>query len=183
MLLGVGLLVVLATVLPAGGRLGLLAATRFRLTAAIVAALIVQVVILELIPGAPRGILEAVHVATYAVGGVFVLANLGLPGMPAMGLGALLNAIAITANRGVMPADPGALARAGLASEHAEFFNSAAVHGAHVRFLGDVFASPAGLPFSNVFSVGDVLLLVGAAVFLHVQAHSRLGRLRPSAGF
>jgi hypothetical protein len=31
-------------------------------------------------------------------------------------------------------------------------------------FLGDVFAIPAGWPLANVFSVGDVLILLGAAV-------------------
>jgi hypothetical protein len=162
-LLGVGLLVVLASVLLAGGRPGLLSDTRFAGVPALVAALVVQVVILEIIPGAPHAVLAAVHVATYALGAVFVYANRRLPGMPA-----------IAVNDGVMPASTGALERAGLATEHAGFLNSAPVHGARLPWLGDVFASPAGLPFSNVFSVGDVLLLVGAAVFLHVAAQSRL---------
>jgi hypothetical protein len=173
-LLGVGLLVVLASVLLAGGRPGLLSDTRFAGVPALVAALVVQVVILEIIPGAPHAVLAAVHVATYALGAVFVYANRRLPGMPAMALGAALNGLVIAVNDGVMPASTGALERAGLATEHAGFLNSAPVHGARLPWLGDVFASPAGLPFSNVFSVGDVLLLVGAAVFLHVAAQSRL---------
>ncbi|MBI5105803.1 MAG: DUF5317 domain-containing protein [Solirubrobacterales bacterium] len=174
MLLGVGLVAVLVSVVLAGGRLGLVAAVRFRRTSAIVVALLAQVVVIEVVPGGRREVLEAVHVATYVVGGLFVLANLRLPGMAAMGLGGALNAIAITANGGVMPADPGALAAAGLATDHAEFLNSAAVRDPHLQPLGDVFATPPGLPFSNVFSVGDVLLLAGAAVFLHVLAQSRL---------
>jgi hypothetical protein len=176
MLLGVGLLVVLVSVLLAGGRPGLLAEARFAAVPALVAALLVQVVILEIVPGAPHAALAAVHVATYALGAVFVYANRSVAGMPAMALGAALNGLVIAVNDGVMPAAPQALKRAGLATEHAGFLNSAPVHGARLQALGDVFASPPGLPFSNVFSVGDVLLLAGAAVFLHLTARSRLAQ-------
>lgn len=41
-------------------------------------------------------------------------------------------------------------------------------------FLGDVFAIPASWPFANVFSVGDVLIAVGAAYSIHATCGSRL---------
>ena len=34
-------------------------------------------------------------------------------------------------------------------------------------WLGDVFAVPAWLPFANVFSIGDVLVLVGMTWVVH----------------
>ena len=43
------------------------------------------------------------------------------------------------------------------------FANSAYVANARLWFLGDVFAVPASWPFANVFSIGDVLIAVGAA--------------------
>ena len=52
--------------------------------------------------------------------------------------------------------------------------------------LGDVMAVPSGWPLANVFSIGDVLLVVGAAVIMHVQCGSALVRHRagppPSSG-
>jgi hypothetical protein len=61
------------------------------------------------------------------------------------------------------------------------------VHEPRLAFLGDIFATPASVPAANVFSVGDVLLVLGAFIFLHVVSESRLGRrlkdlrLRPRA--
>ena len=46
-------------------------------------------------------------------------------------------------------------------------------------WLGDIMATPAWLPFRNVISIGDIVVLVGAAVLLHVACRSRLGSLVP----
>ena len=45
---------------------------------------------------------------------------------------------------------------------------------ANLAFLGDVFALPAWMPAANVFSVGDLLLALGAAIFVHAACGSRL---------
>jgi hypothetical protein len=42
-----------------------------------------------------------------------------------------------------------------------------------LAFLGDVFAIPRGWPLANVFSVGDVLIAVGAVVAVHGICGSR----------
>ncbi len=43
------------------------------------------------------------------------------------------------------------------------FTNSTLIHaGTALPFLGDVFALPRPIPLANVFSVGDVLIGVGA---------------------
>jgi hypothetical protein len=93
-------------------------------------------------------------------------------------VGGALNFVAIAANGGVMPADPHALAAAGLPLDPGEFTNSGAVAHPHVQFLGDVFWVPSSFPVTNVFSVGDVLILVGALLALHCICASRLALRR-----
>jgi hypothetical protein len=97
-----------------------------------------------------------------------------VPGIFVIGLGGLLNALAITANNGVMPADPEALERAGILSVPGEFANSAAVAQPNLQWLGDVFAVPSGWPLANVFSAGDMILVLGAFILLHRVSGSLL---------
>ena len=89
--------------------------------------------------------------------------------------------VAIVANDGVMPASRGALETAGLDIRSGEFANSDFVDDANLGFLGDVFAIPAGWPGANVFSVGDVLMVLGALLVLHAATGSRLFAARRTA--
>jgi hypothetical protein len=77
-----------------------------------------------------------------------------------------------------MPADPDALEAAGVHQQAGDFANSTAVAHPHLSFLGDVFAVPASWPVSNVFSVGDVILVVAALLALHCLCGSRLALVR-----
>jgi hypothetical protein len=162
-----------------GGRLGALADLRLRRVWAIYAALALAVLGIGL-PALPDALRSALLVAAYPLGAVFLVANRGVPGMAVAALGAALNLLAITANGGVMPASPSALARAGLAVEDPGFQNSAALVEPRLAFLGDVFSIPASWPLSNVFSVGDVLIWLGLTWGLHRICGSRLTpRARP----
>jgi hypothetical protein len=162
-----------------GGRLSALADVEVRLGWVLFAALALQIASLYL-PGLPRGARVAMGVASYPVAGVFVAANRRLPGVPLAALGAALNLLAIVANGGVMPASPSALHTAGLPLEVPGYRNSTAVADPRLGFLGDVFAIPASWPLSNVFSIGDVLIAVGAVWGLHRVCGSRLaGPARP----
>jgi hypothetical protein len=94
--------------------------------------------------------------------------------MLVIGLGAMLNAAAITANDGVMPASASAMRSAGLAHEAGgAFMNSAPVTDARLAFLGDIIAVPSWLPDAKVFSVGDLLIFLGAIVLVHVASRRR----------
>ncbi|HEV3497166.1 MAG TPA: DUF5317 domain-containing protein, partial [Actinomycetes bacterium] len=157
----------------AGGRLGALVELRLRRVWAIYAALGLAVLGVGL-PGLPDGLRSLLLVAAYPVGAVFLLANWRVPGMWLVALGAALNVAAITANGGVMPASPDALAAAGLPVSRPGFANSAAVDDPRLAFLGDVFAIPASWPLSNVFSVGDVCIGAGLAWGVHRVCGSRL---------
>jgi hypothetical protein len=152
----------LAVLLPAllGGRLRRLAEVRLRHTWVVSSALIAQILVIELLSG-PRWLLSGAHVATYGAAAFYLWANRRVPGLLVLGLGGASNGIAIAVNGGTLPARAGALATAGIEQSAEEFVNSGVVHGARLAFLGDVFAIPDAWPLSNVFSVGDVLIVLG----------------------
>ncbi len=174
MLIGVVMLVAIASVPLTGGRLGALADIRLRHSWAILTALAAQIVITTLVPDGSASLYAGLHVGTYAVAAIFVVANRHVPGLRLLALGAGLNLLVIAVNGGVMPADPDALERAGLPVISGEFENSTVLEDPKLPFLGDVFAVPEPLPFANVFSVGDILLVLGGLVALHRSCGSRL---------
>jgi hypothetical protein len=156
-----------------GGRLEALAEVRARLAWILLLALGLQVVSLT-VPGVPESLRPLLQVVSYPVAGAFVIANRRLPGMLLIGLGALLNLIAMTANGGVMPASASALDQAGLPRQPEGYANSTLVREPRLGFLGDVFAIPEPVPLHNVFSVGDVTIGVGAMLAIHGLSGSRL---------
>jgi MFS family permease len=171
------LTLVVATVPLAGGRIGRLGEIRFERRWAGVAALVLQIAILRMFSHGDDGLLAGLHLVSYGLLFYFLAANLHIPGLMILALGGALNALAIAANDGVMPARPGALAVAGIPQVPGEFVNSGAIEDAKLWFFGDVFAVPHGWPLANVFSIGDVLLIVGAFILLHRQSRSRLAPL------
>jgi Family of unknown function (DUF5317) len=118
-----------------------------------------------------------VHVLTYAVAAVFVVVNRHVAGLWLLALGGAANGVTIALNHGTLPADPHALEVAGISSG-GRFVNSGVVQHPVLGWLGDVFAVPQGVPFANVFSAGDVLIVAGA-VWLLIAA-SRTPRRGPS---
>ena len=184
MLVGVVLLLCACTVPLAGGRIARLAEIQFRSAWTAIAAILIQVLIVSVLPGGWPAVHTALHGVSYALLAFFVVANLRLPGMWVLGIGGALNAIAIAANGGVMPASRAALSSAGLAQQAEGFSNSVAVTHPHLLFLGDVFAVPASWPVHNVFSVGDVLIILGVTLLMHGVAGSpvRLPRVRLNVG-
>lgn len=109
----------------------------------------------------PAGLVPAVYQASTLLVLVAVLRNLAVPGVAVIALGAACNLVAIVANGGWMPADPGALASVGILPSGAT--NTIVITDPVLRPLTDVFALPAGLPLANVFSIGDVLIGIGVA--------------------
>lgn len=186
MILVLAVLLVVVAVPLAGGRLGDLREIQIRGAALVGVAVVVQTLLVTILPkDVPPALAGAAHLLTYAVGIGVLLANRRIPGMAVIALGGLANTAAIAANGGVMPATAAARAAAGLpplAAGGAHFANSATVSSARLWFLGDVFPWPRPLPFANVFSVGDVLLVVGVAVLLwRVCGCGPVRRRRPAA--
>ena len=175
MLIGAALLLCIASVPLFGGRLGALAELEFRRGWLAVGALLIQIVIISILPHG--GLSEEIHLATYFMLGGFLVANRHIPGLLVIALGGALNFSAIVTNGGVMPADPDAIAAAGIPMEAGEFANSAPADSAPLGFLGDVFHTPGWFPIHNVFSIGDLEIVLGAFLLLHFVCNSRLARV------
>jgi hypothetical protein len=174
MLIGLAFLLCLLSVPIAAGRIGALALLRMRARWLLAAGLGLQVIIISVVPGGSEVLHAAAHVVSYALVAGFVAANWSVPYLWLIALGGALNAVAIAFNGGVMPADPRALAAAGVAADPETFSNSTAVRDPVLAFLGDVMWVPQSWPVSNVFSIGDLLIVVGAFLALHTIAGSRL---------
>jgi hypothetical protein len=138
------------------------------------AALAAQILIISVVPDLPRLLGEVVHLATYGLAGAFLIYNRRLLPLWIVAAGFLCNVVGIAANGGVLPASESALRRAGFETTTSEFENSAVVENPRLEFLGDIFAVPEGMPFANVFSIGDVLIVLGAVLTLHACCGSRL---------
>lgn len=162
----------LASVPLTGGSLRRLGELHFRLAWMAPVALYLQVLVLTIAPDGQRALHVAIHIASYVLIAVVLCANLRLPGMKLIGLGAGANMLAIGLNGGVMPAAATAVRIAHL-SRHGGFQNSTPVVHPTLLWLGDVIPVPGPLP--NVLSVGDCLIFVGMLVFLHRTCgrHSR----------
>jgi hypothetical protein len=158
--LGVSVAVALLT----GGRVSAFTEIELRRVWLIAAALILQVLVTSISLAPANGLFALAHVISYVLAALFVLSNVRLPGVWLIGAGGALNFAAILANGGVMPASPSAVETAGLVEAGKSFANSGVVPDARLAFLGDVFAVPDSVPFSNVFSIGDLCIAAGAVV-------------------
>lgn len=162
-----------------GGRLGNLGSLRIRWAPAALVGLAIQLVLFSE-PGAALAgpAAPGVYVASSALVFVVVLANLAVPGLPLVALGAASNLVAIVANGGYMPADPAAVAALG-GRESSGYSNSIVLEDPALWPLTDIFAVPAWLPLANVFSIGDVAIAVGIAVAIAIGMRPRAATVGP----
>jgi uncharacterized protein DUF5317 len=166
-----------------GGRLSAIGRLRISGTGLLYGALAVQLVAFPsgLLPwGTSDAVARGLWLASYGLLFAASLMNRAIRGIPLIASGMAFNVLAILANGGHMPALPRALAGA-----HRDFdvhANSVSLVHPHLPWLVDRWAVPSWLPFGNVFSLGDVLIAVGAFVFvvaaMQPLAADRIGRLR-----
>ncbi|MBV9484468.1 MAG: DUF5317 domain-containing protein [Frankiaceae bacterium] len=186
MFLGLCAVLALALVPLTGGSYRRLSELRLRWLPLAAAALLVQVVVISVWPTMPHGAAVAGHVLSYLMLAVVVWVNRAVPGMVVIGLGAALNAVAITANDGTLPASRWALQHAGIHARDG-FNNSGLLAHPHLSWLGDVMVTPSWLPFRNMLSVGDLVLLLGVVILVigssrRAGTASDLPRVREAAG-
>jgi hypothetical protein len=172
------LLVLMHALLP-GSDLRGLARFRLRHTWLVWLALADQIVVISVLPDL-GAVSEGAHLASYGLAALFAVLNFRSAGTWVVGIGGACNLLAITANGGTMPATSGALRASGWRATPGHFANSAALPNPRLVPLGDVFSTPPWFPVHSVFSIGDVLIVLGVALFLHSSCRGT-GRVRPPA--
>lgn len=149
-----------------GGKPAGLARLEFRWPWLIIGGLLVQVVLFsDQVATVVGGLGAPLYVASTALVFLGVLRNVSITGMKVVALGAASNLAAIIANGGYMPAGHDAMVALGM-TDPTTYSNSAVVEHPALEPLTDIFALPAWVPFSNIFSVGDVLIALGVAVVI-----------------
>ncbi|MGB8862337.1 MAG: DUF5317 family protein [Ilumatobacteraceae bacterium] len=166
MIIVVASLLAVATVPMCGGSLLQLAQLPLRHVWLVWLSIGLQLVI-TVTPGFPVSMGQPLHVFTFAASALFMVANRHIAGTLVIALGAAMNFAAIAANGGTMPASEWAWRTAGFPMGAEGFENSAIVKGSRLQWLGDVFAVPHGWPLANVFSVGDVVIVIGVGYLAH----------------
>lgn len=163
-----------------GGRVAALERVTFHWWPLALGGLLFQVLLFSDLLGARVGdALPALYVASTLVVLVAAVRNARQPGFALVVLGAALNLVAILSNGGLMPSSPEArLALNGSLELGSRWTNStlAAEGTTQFAFLGDVFVLPRPLPFANAFSIGDVLIALGAMAFLIRAMRPRPGQ-------
>ena len=163
-----------------GGDIGRLAQIRFRQTWLLPLSVAIQFVTMSAWTSGPVWADRLLHVASYGCAFTFLWLNRRLRGMWVVTTGALLNFVAIAANGGVMPASATAVRTAGLSPADPTTANSMVVDGARLLPVGDVFALPGWLPVANVFSIGDVVIALGAFVVVHAACRRSASNEQPA---
>ncbi len=146
-----------------GGRFERLASMPFRFAPVVIGALAVQLLIFGPLDQLVGDAGPPLYLGSTVAALLAVAANLRIPGLVLVVAGTASNLTAIVANGGIMPADAGAIAIAGL-DHRPGFSNSAVLESPALRPLTDIFAIPEAVPFANVFSIGDLLIGVGIAI-------------------
>jgi hypothetical protein len=156
-----------------GGRLGRLADVRLRAPWLFYLAIRLQIVAFSSLLGRHEGVATVFSIGSYAALVIVFALNVRLTGMPIAGAGMLLNLAAMLANGGHMPALPSAMRDAGLAYTGVHN-NSVADASPTLAWFVDRWAAPSWAPMANVYSVGDVLIGVGAAVIVAAAMGARV---------
>lgn len=177
MILLLALIVSILVSLVRGGRFRWLAQVSFRLGWLAILAFALQWSIIYAPLPRTEGLLgprTLQLMATYVLVAVVVIVNRRVPGLPLIGIGLGLNLLVMLANGGFMPVTMEAVERAGLthlalgAEPGARLMATKdiilPIEATRLWVLSDIFVIPAALPFSTVFSPGDIFLAAGVFV-------------------
>jgi hypothetical protein len=149
------------------GRLARLTSLRIRRFYLVWLALANEVVVISVLPDHQHLLFAAANFLSYVLAATFVWSNRRIPGVLLIAAGGALNAAAIVANGGTMPASASALAASGWRPQPGHFANSAVVAHPKLALLGDIFATPRWLPGHDVFSIGDVVIVVAFGILIY----------------
>ena len=164
-----GLLIGLVT----GGSPSRLGDLRFRWAPLIALGMVGQLLLFSTSLGAALGdAAPAAYVISNALVLIAVLRNLAIPGLALVFIGGAANLVTIVANGGYMPVSPEAIVAMGRLPKEGSS-NCKLIVGGVLGPLTDIFAMPTWIPLANVFSVGDALIGIGAAIAVVAAMHGR----------
>jgi hypothetical protein len=180
MVLALPLLVGLLLSLALGGSLRAVSRLRLRSVSLFYAAIVLQVVAFPFafLPWTtPDPLQRVLWLASYALLVIGASRNAHLRGVRVIVVGMALNLVAVVANAGRMPVLPQAMHGAG--HDYGVRMNSVADADPRIDWLVDRWAAPDWVPLANVFSVGDVVIALGAfALGLAAAGVTRSGARR-----
>ena len=157
------LLLGLAFALALGGKPSRIVGLRLHWEPLVLIALGAQIVLFSRLGAdVPHDLIGPLHVASYVLLITFAARNIHVRPLALILVGLACNTVAIAVNGGRMPASERALAGLGVAG----FDGNVSSEAHRLLFLGDVFVLPRQLPLANVFSIGDVLIGLGAIAFV-----------------
>jgi len=172
-----------------GGKIQNIKNIRFRYSWLVFVAVAVKVITnsnLRFVLGIPNSLAPKLYVSSLVLVAVFVLFNVRLRGLALIGLGLVGNLTAIVSNSGYMPvkseyfnivASPEELEKI---NQGLTAFNYIPA-GPHTKFyyLCDIFLMPHWVFVTKLFSIGDVIITIGGAIFIWTSIRSNIsGRSR-----
>jgi len=141
-----------------------------------ISALIIQLVIFSELPfvkNLPNDIITGLHFVSYVMLFIFMARNIKNFGVAIIGTGIFLNFLVISLNGGYMPTVPENLEKTSVGASAHLISQGEAVNNSIMMsedtllpWLGDIFVMPSWMPFSNVFSIGDIIIAIGICVFI-----------------
>ncbi|NLI12202.1 DUF5317 domain-containing protein [Pelotomaculum propionicicum] len=159
-----------------GGRIQNLKNISFRHSWLVFVAVAIKIITnsnLRLVIGIPDSLGQKLYIISLFLVAVFVLLNMHLRGLFLVGLGLISNLTAIVFNSGYMPvkieylnlvSTPEELVKI---SQGLPLYNHiAAGPSTKFFFLSDIFLMPHWILITRVFSIGDVILTIGGAIFI-----------------
>jgi hypothetical protein len=175
MLMPITVLFVMIVALLRGGSLRNFSSLRLRWIPLAIGSFLLQLLIFTPFRETPLVTISTtqIYMLSMALLTLWVAANWRIPGMALMAAGLLANFVAIAANGGYMPVSPAHARIAGTidryATEGQAIANNSLATEDDVRLwlLTDILPLPQGFPFANVYSIGDVLLTIGAAILCY----------------
>lgn len=185
MILTLGIVAAVGLGLVTGGKLDRLTRVEIRWWPVVLAAVALQFISVgtwttEAVAGVP--IRQAAFVVTHTLILAVAAANLGLDGFRAVVLGAAVNLVALLANGGLMPVSAEARVAAGHQAALDSLATGAMVLGSkgvvlpadqsNLWLLTDILVAPRPLPVTAIFSIGDLLVVLGLG-FLIIKTMQR----------
>jgi hypothetical protein len=172
MIILVVLAIAILVALVLGGKIAYLADLNLKWRGVIIAGFLIQIIVYNDFWQNNSSLKGLTTLAYFVSLGLLVIAlarNHAIPGMKLIAFGFFLNVIAISLNGGYMPASLDAWTAAGFHPLlSGQTYNNSIGMGPNtfLPFLGDIFAIPHGVIFSNVFSLGDLFIALGAVYLI-----------------